>query len=349
MRVLIVKIGAVGDVVMALPMLPAARSAGASRITWLCGQNIAPLLRLIDDVDEVITVDERALFRGGRLGQIRQVAKLWLGLLRRSFDLVIIAHPDVRYRVLTWPLVGVKRTILGSTGRKALIRGRHHSGEYARLVTGAEGPDVPPANLPVVRPELPDHLAAVLSSTAHGNVALAPGGARNILRENALRRWPLKSYVELAAMLVKFGANVIVTGDPNDAWVMDAFHGLPVQDLIGKTGLVELVAVYAACDAVVTHDSGPLHLAQLTRTPLVALFGPTNPREFILHPSDGHVFWGGAALSCRPCYDGRDFAACRNNLCLQEISVDSVYAAVVDVLCRIRQAPAQPRSATSSA
>ncbi len=159
-------------------------------------------------------------------------------------------------------------------------------------------------------------------------------GARNILRENALRRWPLGSYAELAAKLVNYGANVIITGDAGDAWVSEAFRGLPVQDLVGKTELEDLLAVYAACDVVVTHDSGPSHLAQLARTPLVALFGPTNPHEFLLHLSGGQLFWGGAGLSCRPCYDGKDFAACSNNVCLQEIGVDSVYDAVVDVLRR---------------
>ncbi len=332
MRVLIVRIGAVGDVVMALPLLPALRSAGASEVTWLCGQVVAPLLRLAEGVDEIITLDEKALFRGKPIARVREIARVWRRLIGRSFDLIVMAHPDVRYRVLTAPLIGGRRRSLGRKGREGLIRGRHHSNEYVRLALGSEGPNVPPAALPVIRPELPESFEQIFSRTSQGNVALAPGGARNVLHENALRRWALESYGELASRLVKAGANVILTGDATDGWTLGAFRDLPIQNLIGKTGLTDLLAVYARCDVVVTHDSGPLHLAQLARTPLVALFGPTSPPERVLHLSGGKVFWGGAGLSCRPCYDGRDFAACENNVCLKELEVEPVYGGVLEVL-----------------
>ena len=345
MRVLIVKIGAVGDVVMALPLLSALRGAGASEVTWLCGQGVAPLLGLVEGVDEIVTLDEKALFRGKPLTRVREIARVWRRLIGRSFDLIIMAHPDVRYRTLTAPLIGGRRKSLGK-GRDGLIRGRHHSNEYVRLALGLEGPSVPCAALPVIRPELPESFSAMFGGAGQGNVALAPGGARNVLRENALRRWPLESYAELAKRLVKAGVNVILTGDAADEWTLAAFRDLPIQSLIGKTGLTDLLAVYARCSVVVAHDSGPLHLAQLARTPLVALFGPTSPLDFVLHLSGGKVFWGGAGLSCRPCYDGRDFAACDNNVCLKEIEVDSVCDAVVEVLRGRREDGGQDRTST---
>jgi lipopolysaccharide heptosyltransferase II len=343
MRALIVKIGALGDVVMTLPMVSALRPVGYSHVSWLCGKSVAPLLEVAGAVDEVIAVDDEALFKGGASRRLRELSRLWARLARAHFDLVITAHGDWRYRLLTLPLVGCEHRRLGAAGLRPLVRGRHHSNEYVRLVTRAEGPEVQTATLPTIKPALPRRLSALLRP---GNdvalVALAPGGARNILRDDALRRWPLGSYAELAGRLAEDGMRVVVTGGATDGWVSEAFRGLPVVDLVGKTTVVGLLGVYAACDAVVTHDSGPLHLAQLARVPIIALFGPTTPSERVLQLSGGKVFWGGGGLACRPCYDGRGFAPCSSNVCLQEIGVESVHAAIMETvrwrrgaLCRV--------------
>lgn len=159
---------------------------------------------------------------------------------------------------------------------------------------------------------------------------MAPGGARNVLRENALRRWPLESYSELAVRPVKTGVKVILTGDATDERTLEAFRDLPIQTLIGKTGLTDSLAIYARCDVAVTRGSGPLHLAQLARTPLVALFGPTSPPERVLHLSGGALFGGRTFLP--PLHDGREVAICNNNVCLKEIHGEREYGAVAEIL-----------------
>jgi heptosyltransferase-2 len=84
-----------------------------------------------------------------------------------------------------------------------------------------------------------------------------------------------------------------------------------------------LLAVLQNCDALVGHDSGPLHLARLVGTPSLALLGPTPPSMFFRSADAGYL-WPGGALPCAPCYDGRDFAACDDNRCMQMIDVDTV-------------------------
>jgi heptosyltransferase-2 len=91
---------------------------------------------------------------------------------------------------------------------------------------------------------------------------------------------------------------------------------------------------------VLSHDTGPMHLARLVRAPLVALFGPTSPSEFILEDARTVVLWGGRHLACRPCYDGRDFAECRDNVCMQSIGVDDALDAVEQVIARGREVAA---------
>ena len=93
--------------------------------------------------------------------------------------------------------------------------------------------------------------------------------------------------------------------------------------------VVESAAVLAAASVVVSHDTGPMHLARLVRAPLVALFGPTAPSTFVPADERTHVLWGGATLACRPCYDGREVAPCRSNLCMQDIDVATVERAAL--------------------
>jgi heptosyltransferase-2 len=75
-----------------------------------------------------------------------------------------------------------------------------------------------------------------------------------------------------------------------------------------------------------------MHLAFLARTPTIALFGPTRPTERLPHDVRARMLWGGAHLACRPCYDGRDYAPCPNNVCIQAIRPADVVSEGLDLL-----------------
>src|SRR5271163_4541575 len=90
---LIVKLAAIGDVAMALPMVTALRAQHPGcRIAWLCGESTRPLLACVDAVDELIVVDERALLAGSRAARVAATVALWRRLVGRRFDLVLTAH-----------------------------------------------------------------------------------------------------------------------------------------------------------------------------------------------------------------------------------------------------------------
>ena len=77
---------------------------------------------------------------------------------------------------------------------------------------------------------------------------------------------------------------------------------------------------------------GPLHLARLAGTRVIALFGPTSPQTFFRPDKRTAVLWPGVALPCAPCYDGREFAICDNNRCMQMIETGDVLARVDELL-----------------
>ena len=173
-----------------------------------------------------------------------------------------------------------------------------------------------------------------VGSGRRGRVGIVPAGAKNVLRESALRRWPVENYVALTRELVQRGYEVVLTGSAEDGWVRKDFRellagdgggsGSAVQDWIGRTTLPELVGLYDRCDVVVTHDTGCMHVAGISKAKVLAIFGPTEPGSFLPRREGVKALWGGERLACRPCYDGRDFAPCQWNGCVREISVERV-------------------------
>ena len=322
-RYLIVKLSALGDVAMASTLPNAIRRRDAeAHVTWLCGAGVADLVRMFVGVNEVLVADDVGLLRGGGIRRAAALFSTWRLLAGRRFDEILVGHADWRYRALALPARALRRRALSlSPSRRALpVAGRYHGDEYARLLDeGSSGPITGHWPLADVRPFLPPPTG----SAAIGAV-LVPGGARNMLRESAVKRWPIEGYRELAMRLLRAGVPVTLVGDVADAWVRPHFADLDVRDEIGAHGLTGTLGVLMAADLVVSHDTGPLHLARLVRAPVLALFGPTNPSHFVTEDATTSVIWGGSSLACRPCYDGREFAACTNNLCMKDISVTAV-------------------------
>jgi len=336
MNILIVKIGAIGDVIMALPMIDAIRGKyPEARISWLCGKTVAPLLKAVGTIDEIIAVDEKRLLTGTLLGKLSVLISVWKQLAGHFFDLIVTGHSDPRYRLLSLTALGKERRSF-ARGKKRFcpVPGRYHTDEYVRLITNVDGPEAIHGRLHKLAVLLPDNLQSEFKPGYFPVVALSPGGAKNVLRDDAIRRWPLENYVLLARELIKGKVKVVITGASSDQWVSDSFSGLEVIDLVGKTSLMDMAALLGACDLVVSHDSGPLHLADLAGTFVIALFGPTNPHELAPYNNQSKILWGGENLACRPCYDGRTYAKCSNNICMQEISVDVVYNTAMEILGR---------------
>ena len=333
MELLFIKLGAVGDVVMALPAIIAAhKTLDHVRITWVCGSSVKPLLASVDGIDEIVEVNDQRLLRGNVFEKIYEVIHLWYKLAGRVFDTVATGHGDARYQMLSWGIRARARRTFSNTSRRWPVPGRYHGSEYVRLLTGNLEPGRTDLVFPTIAAMLPTHLLDA-KDLNRNVVVLVPGGARNLLADDAVRRWPVSKYVALAKKLVAANYLVLIAGGAGDEWVSSEFQGIEIKNLIGQTSLLELIGLFQSCQVVVTHDSGPMHLAIMARTKLVALFGPTNPYEKVLPDYPGvRVLWGGRELSCRPCYDGKSYANCSNNLCLADISEDKVFGVITEVL-----------------
>lgn len=163
-----------------------------------------------------------------------------------------------------------------------------------------------------------------------------PRIALNVGASRAYKRWPVERWASVARMLADTGISPVFVGDKHDAEsVAQIVPGLTkgYVDLAGRTTLRELAAVLAHCDLLVTADTGPMHIAVAVGTPVVALFGATDParhgpygaRNVVLHdPAPGAMVPGK-----RPTDEA-------GAACMARITTDNVLAAVAAKLGALR-------------
>jgi ADP-heptose:LPS heptosyltransferase len=158
-----------------------------------------------------------------------------------------------------------------------------------------------------------------------------------------LRRWPPVRYVELARRLLERYPElfIVLTGAPAEAapikQLANEVSSSRVITLAGKTTLRQVLVLYTRSAILVTNDSGPAHFASMTPIHVVALFGPETPALFAARSPNATSLWAG--IACSPCvnaYNNRQ-SVCRNNVCMQAITVDDVFKEVTRIYDSLRK------------
>lgn len=325
---LVVKLGQIGDVIMAIPAAYALSVQGYA-IDWICGETSSSVLRSFSWIN-VIPVNDKAIFFGKPLDRVKVIVSLWKKIGSKRYDLSATLYYDNRYHLLTLPVRSRRRIVLSKASRDTtLLAGRPHSDEYSRCLLRTEDSCRTQSALPVRPDRLP--VSPFPPKAAVRRIALVAGGV-NLVREQVagripkqvLRRWPIEHYVLLARQLLARDWEVVLLGGPDDKWVKPYFEQLAVRDAVGTLALPQVVSLCDSCDVVVTNDTGPLHLAGMSTACIVAIFGPTDPSMLLPRRNSVVGIWGGQGFACRPCYDGREFAPCTFNGCMHQVTPDLV-------------------------
>jgi heptosyltransferase II len=137
--------------------------------------------------------------------------------------------------------------------------------------------------------------------------------------------WPYT--YEIVEQLSKSGFTCVIVGQSTEPL---SFNGLDnVLDLTNKTNLKEMASILSSCQAVISTDSGPMHLAVALSIPTIAIFGPTT-KEFGFYPEFKNVtIIEDKDLECRPCHvHGGNLCPLGHHLCMKNLSVDIVLNAL---------------------
>lgn len=346
-HILIVKTSAIGDVTHTLPALNALRRKyPAARITWLVEEAAAGLLVGHPALDRLLVSRRKHWAKELRRGPRRAWAALgeaW-GFLRQlrdtRYDLLIDFQGLLKSGVLValaraTSKVGFGRGMAHAEGSWIFLNERVPAVDMNihaldRELLLLKGIGVEAAEVEFALPITDHHRQKVEKLLA----AAAVDRSRPLLAINPQATWPTKlwfseRFAELADRLAAQGWVVVFTGSPADreeiARIIGAMQA-PVANLAGATTLLELAALYDMSGVVVSTDTGPMHIAAATGTPVVAIFGATAPWRTGPWGEQHRVVR--LELPCSPCLKKH---CPTERECMRGISVAMVAAAVEEL------------------
>ena len=334
MKVLIVRLSALGDIVHALPVLAAIRRARPdAQVDWLVEENYASILSIVSGLHRRVIVRATKSFGapdaisfGGGLGYVQAVAHL----RAQNYDCALDLQGLLKSA--GWARSSGAARVIGFD--RANLREAQAAALYSETVTPPDGVHVIHKNLSLLRaigvttdaiamPLQPqasaDTLRAIESAGVRRYVVLNPGAAW------PNKRWPPDRFGALAAALRdRTGLRSLVTWGPSERDLADAIVGASsgAAAAAPATSVSDLGVLMRDAALVVSGDTGPLHIAAAMGTPLVGLYGPTWPeRNGPWDPNDVVISRAGVCV----CHHKRQ--CLRGAPCIDEITLDEVVAA----------------------
>ncbi len=333
-RILIIKRSSLGDIVHTLPVANALRDRyPEAYLAWLVETRFANILAGHPALDDVIAIERYDLTQPVRL--IRESLRVRRELLARDFEWAIDLQGLLKSgHLLGWS--GAERRIGLDEPRREFNYFSHHM--CTELVPGDITAHAVTRYLHVAEhlgcdvsnPRFDLHVSAEDEEWARETFAEAGlGGSAPIVginpgASNVHKQWPPERFVAVTKLLPDM--QWVVLGGPAEVElaqsIADGIDG-PVLVTAGRTNLQQLMAVISSLDALVTADTGPMHIAAALGVPTVALFGPTDPRRtrpfgdihtVIVHEQD-----------CSFC---KNKPTCRDYHCMTAITPAEVAAAV---------------------
>jgi heptosyltransferase-3 len=336
-RILLVRTDRLGDVILTLPMVGALRRAlPRAHIAMLLRRYTGAIVEGHGDVDEILWYDRPK-------GQVPFGAML-ARLREGRFDSAIAVYPRLRIAALLF-LAGIPiRAGSGYRYYSFLFNrrvyehrkdARRHELEYNLELLRPFGIDVPDlrgeAEFGIAVP--PESIQRVRQLLAERGVG-APFAVLHPGTGKSAREWPREKLGELGARIAREGMAVVVTGTGEEGDLVREVARLSGGcGLAGVLTLKELAALLRMAAVVISHSTGPLHLAVAVGTPVVGLYPQLtamSARRWGPYTGRSRVHMPDRSAECRDCEDGGPCA------CMESITVDSVLASV-DAMVKLRR------------
>lgn len=345
MKILVIKPSSLGDVIHALPFLNAIReSFPKAEIDWVISKSLKGLLEDNPLIDNLIVLNKDSWKSIRRLPKtLAEIARLKRHLKKKNYDMVVdlqgLLRSGLIARSAKAPVkIGFADSREGSTlfyDKKVSVERSSHAVDKCLEAAKAAGARIQKAKFPLY-----------VSNEAKVKVTELLGGTKEYIviipsARWASKRWPAEKF---GALIKKIPIPCVIAGTRGDRKISEKIIASfnkgtskknignedHVIDLCGKTDLKELTALLAGAKAVVSNDSGPLHIAAALNRPVVAVFGPTDPEK------TGPYGWQAnkkltvlkAPVTCGPCRNKN----CPDLICMEKISANKVLKALKDLL-----------------
>ncbi|MCL9777519.1 glycosyltransferase family 9 protein [Vibrio methylphosphonaticus] len=275
----ILRLSAIGDVCNTIAAVQAIQSQWPeTSITWITGKLEAKLLESIDGID-VVVFDKKAGWQGYQ--------KLWQQLKGKRFDALLHMQYAFRASIAT---LGIKATYkLGFDGERAQ--------DFQGLFTNVKVPSpekmhvldglmafTETLGIPAIEPTWhlqysdDDYAWAKAYIAKKRNLVIVPAASKGY------KNWTAEGYVDVIEYATKLGWNIILAGSPAQIEVelgekIEKRIASPIANLIGESSLLQMLALLDLADLVIAPDTGPTHMANAMKTPVIGLYAHHNPKR----------------------------------------------------------------------
>lgn len=355
-KILVRGVNWIGDAVMTIPALRGLRKAyPESKLSLLIKPSVAPLFEKDPAIYEIILYEEKFTGIIGKLKLARRLRMIGFSkaiLLQNAFDAALIAY-----------LAGIPERIGYDRDRRGFLltkpipslnndRKIHHINYYLNLLR-ASGISADYSQ-PWIYLSLEERMAArdTVSTLKRPLLGINPGATYG-----SAKRWFPERFAEVAHWFIRdTRGSVVIFGDGKESDIAEEIEKTAIRrsearsqgspshpplakggqtrgshsllNLAGRTSLRELTSLISECDVFLTNDSGPMHIAYAVGTPLVALFGSTDP-DLTGTLEEGNVVIKND-FDCSPCFE----RTCKNSdmRCMYAITSDEVFLAVIKLL-----------------
>ncbi|OGD25852.1 MAG: hypothetical protein A2Y56_08120 [Candidatus Aminicenantes bacterium RBG_13_63_10] len=312
---------------MTTPAVSALRAAFPdSSLAYVVEEPFARLVQGHPDLEKIYVL--------GRKGGKKEFLSLVRDIRAEKYDATLDFHGGPRASLLT--LLSGSRLRVGYAVKyrryfynrrvpRAYGQGPVHSAANHLNLVKALGVNVredPPLVLPGALPEEREHVDRLLKQAGPGRRVIL-----HISAGNKFRDWGVENSVRLVGLLDRLpGVLVILAGGRDDLEaerIIRERAGRDIPSLVGRLNFIELREAVRRADLFVGPDSGPMHIAASTSTPIVAIFGPTLPAHFA--PWKARAVILQKDLDCRPCRQRR--CVTEDFRCLSTITPEEVFEA----------------------
>ena len=338
-NILIIKPSSLGDVIHALPVLKILKKRFPEvRLSWFINEELSGLIEENPYIDEIFLFQRKQWKKWVSIpSNIIELIRLIMKIRKRRFDTVIDLQGLLRSGIISF--------LSGSSKRLGFENAREHSPLFYtdKIV-------LPDKKIHSVERYVYSVKTLGIEDEERDFTITIPGRdidfVENFLRENKIgdinkmiiinpwarwktKCWPIRYYISLIKKLKSKGYFPVLIGDEESKEKIEELKGVfsdPPAFFVGQS-LKRLTGLVKKAGLMVTNDTGPMHIAAAVNTPVVAIFGPTDP--CLTGPyGKGHIVIQ-KETGCNPCFQRE---CPKLHKCMHNITVDEVFKAVKEKL-----------------
>jgi heptosyltransferase II len=336
-KILLIKLGAVGELVMASPFFDQLRKHFPhSEIILVVGRSSYPAIKNNPNINNFILANDFDLYHAGVIGKVFEFFRLIFKLRKEEIDLSFVLQRAWPFRLLSY-LAGIPvRVGFGSIREGFFLthsifthQNQNESESYLDLLRKVGITAVFKKTFYHLSDEEKYFKSLFLErySIVEGEevIAIAPGSGDSAKRIMLTKRWPANSYIELIQRLQRERSfRVILVGGPLDRCITnDILQACP--DCLDATDLSfgEMASIFRRCSLFLGNDNAPLHIASSMGVPCIGIFDPTDPKKWA--PLNKNCTVIIKPVECHPCLIDETFPRCSHIRCLTSVTVDDIW------------------------